>query len=101
MQRDANGNSKTVSVIGRNDSFGGAERLKVATLDYLGEIVAGGEIDSVERNVSCLFLTIEDIKRIPEFDLKNFRETIFAQNMPFMQIGARKSKIDIEEMQNY
>ena len=27
---DANGNKKTVSVIGRNDSFGGAERLKLA-----------------------------------------------------------------------
>ena len=131
LQRDANGNTKTVSVIGRNDSFGGSEKLKIAvsisrcssvknaqvtvscgydakleicflqTLDYLGEIVAGGEIDSVERDVSCLYLTIDDIKRIPEFDLKNFRETIFSQNLPFMQIGARKSKIDIEEMQNY
>ena len=70
-------------------------------MDYLGEVVAGGEIDSVERDVSCLFLTVEDIKRIPEFDLRNFRETIFTQNLPFMQIGARKSKINIEDMQIY
>ena len=33
-----------VAAIGRNDSFGGADRIRTATLDYLGEVVAGGDI---------------------------------------------------------
>ena len=86
---DAQGNRRNISVIGRNDSFGGSERIKIATLDYLGEIVAGCDIQSgpaaaAERTVSCHYLTPEDMRRIPEFELKNFSEVIHESNMPFM-----------------
>ena len=70
-------------------------------MDYLGEIVAGSDLGyngGGERSVTCLHLTVEDIKRIPEFELRNFRDVIHNQNFPFMQIGARKCRMNIEDL---
>lgn len=32
-------------MIGRNDSFGGASCIKMATLDYLGTVISGGDFN--------------------------------------------------------
>ena len=81
------GSRRIVAAIGRNDSFGGADRIRTATLDYLGEVVAGGDIqgdESKERTVTCWYLSPDDVKRIPEFELRDFREVIYTQCLPFM-----------------
>mmetsp|Transcript_6554 Transcript_6554/g.7845 ORF Transcript_6554/g.7845 Transcript_6554/m.7845 type:complete len:93 (+) Transcript_6554:716-994(+) len=82
---------KIVCVIARNDSFGASSLLKLATMDYLGDVCAGGEaeqfaeksekanttwIQANERDVNCWHLTVEDMRRIPEFELNCISETI-------------------------
>ena len=60
-------------------------------MDYLGDIVAGGEVEMYsdkkipkteqwfqrnERDVSCWHLSMEDMRRIPEFEIRCACEVI-------------------------
>lgn len=102
MHKGADGKKRLVAIIGRNDSFGGASLNKIATLDFLGEIVAGASLNkddqSSEKPVTVWHLSIDSLQRIPEYELKQLKETMFQQSLSFMQIGARKFKMTIQKM---
>ena len=116
---------KIICVIARNDSFGGSMQLKISvslifafvilfclqTMDYMGDVVAGGDIKPekgkgqskhIESELVCWYLPIEGLRRIPEFELNFARSNLKAQNKPFMQIAARKYGTNrIKDLQTY
>ena len=89
------------------------------TLDYLGDMVAGGEIKhsynttepdaneveekstTNEQSLKCWHIPQEGLRRIPEIELMYARKILLQQNLPFMTIATRKYAIDIDKLQTY
>ena len=63
--------------------------MKQVGLDYLGDIVAGSKFSKQGKEIVCLYLSANDLRRIHESEKRHFKLVQQGYLTPFLQIAAR------------